>query len=375
MLTKKFILRIATLLLALLIVSEVAAVKINDKLTLNGYWGLEFEKMFEEKGKGDPNGSFDMDIFDLVFNLQLTNRIRFAADLTWEHGVATEDGWGNVAIEYAFPEVTIKEWFKIRAGKMFTPLGNYNEIHTAKPAMLTIKEPLSTNKAHKFGSDIGFAPRWGVGVAFLGNIYAGDISMDYVISATNGMPDDAEYYGEQPYEADDNNPKALSARFRIYPTYDLKIGVSLYTDWRNRYTFDEEEEEWSADEDDYLQLTSGLGELVWTIGNFTLESEVAVGRYHTQDKEKIDRVGFYVLGAYTFLDRLTPYFRYEHLDPNLDMDDDIGRQIVFGANLQVADPLILKLDYTRVFADDSNDRFSGGKNKYGELRAAIAVGF
>lgn len=375
MLSRKNILKLTVLILALFTAGQIGAVKINDKLSINGYWGLEFEKMFEEKGKGDPNGSFDMDIFDIVLNLQLTNRIRFAADLTWEHGAATEDGWGNVAMEYAFPEITITEWFKIRGGKMFTPFGNYNEIHTAKPAMLTIKEPLSTNKAHKFGSDIGFAPRWGAGVALLGNMQAGNISMDYILGFTNGHPDEAEYWEDPPYDTDDNKAKAINARFRIYPTYDLKIGVSLYTDWRNKYSFDEEEEEFVAEEDKYLQLTSGLGELVWTLGNFTLESEVAVGRYHTQDEETIDRVGFYVLGAYTFLDRLTPYVRYEHLDPNLDEEDDVGRQFIFGANLQVADPLVLKLDYSRVFADEYNDRFKGGKNKYGEIKAAVAVGF
>ena len=37
---------------------------------------------------------------------------------------------------------------KLRAGKMFTPFGIYNEIHTAKPSIIILKEPNPTNKMY-----------------------------------------------------------------------------------------------------------------------------------------------------------------------------------------------------------------------------------
>src|SRR6185503_9424416 len=43
----------------------------------------------------------------------------------------------------------------------------YNEIHTAKPLFLSVKEPVSTNKIEKMGSTIRFYPRWGAGLAVL----------------------------------------------------------------------------------------------------------------------------------------------------------------------------------------------------------------
>jgi hypothetical protein len=49
------------------------------KLTINGYSGFEFEKQIDEEGNGDPNGSFDADLFDLVLNFQVTDAIRFRA--------------------------------------------------------------------------------------------------------------------------------------------------------------------------------------------------------------------------------------------------------------------------------------------------------
>ena len=59
-------------------------------LTINGYASFEFEKMLSDEGRGDPNGSFDADLFDIVINVRPSKRMRVAADLTWEHGAATE---------------------------------------------------------------------------------------------------------------------------------------------------------------------------------------------------------------------------------------------------------------------------------------------
>src|SRR5215208_2046366 len=108
--------------------------QVTDFVRINGYTSVEFEKTLGEAGRGDHSGSFDADGFDLVLNFTPSHRLRVAADLTWEHGPATEDGRGNVAVEYAFPEYYASDLLKVRAGKMFTNFGIYNEIHTAKPA-------------------------------------------------------------------------------------------------------------------------------------------------------------------------------------------------------------------------------------------------
>lgn len=131
----------------------VAQIQIGRYLTINGYSSFEYEKLLGDEGKGDPNGSFDADLFDLVLNITPTDRLRIASDITFEHGAASEDNRGNVAVEYAFGEYTVMNALRFRASKMFTPFGIYNEIHTAKPAFLTVKEPLSTNKNHKFGME------------------------------------------------------------------------------------------------------------------------------------------------------------------------------------------------------------------------------
>ena len=146
--------------------------------------------------------------------------------MTWEHGAAAEDGRGNVAVEYAFAEYSLADWARFRAGKMFTPFGIYNEIHTAKPAFLSVKEPLATNKNNKLGSPMRFYPRWGAGVALLGNGVAPlGIAWDYVVALTNG-----EQESTNPFEEDDNKQKAIQGRVRAHLLDQLELGVSAYRD-------------------------------------------------------------------------------------------------------------------------------------------------
>ena len=183
-----------------------------NSMTVNGYTSFEIEKQIERAGSGDgdPNLSFDADLFDLVFNFQVTDRIRAAADMTWEHGVATEDNRGNVALEYGFVEHKFSDSFKIRVGKMFTPFGIFNEIHTAKPAFLSVKEAASTNKPERI-VDAGyrFFPRWGVGIAFQGDGVIGERSFDYDLFIANGRQE----YGN-PFEEDNNEDNGLAIEIK-----------------------------------------------------------------------------------------------------------------------------------------------------------------
>ena len=144
----------------------------SNKITINGYTSFEVEKQVDGQGKGggDPHLSFDADLFDLVVNFQVSDQVRAAADFTWEHGVASEDDRGNAALEYGFVEHTFSDLFKIRVGKMFTPFGIFNEIHTAKTAFLSVKEAASTNKPERIVEGaFRFFPRWGVGIALRGD--------------------------------------------------------------------------------------------------------------------------------------------------------------------------------------------------------------
>ena len=347
---------------AALLCAPPAQAQLSERITINGYSSLEFEKLLDDDGTGDPNGSLDADLFDLVLNITPAPRFRVAADLTWEHGTATEEAFGNVAIEYAFVEYDVKDWMKLRAGKMFTHFGIYNEIHTAKPAFLSVKEPLSTNKNEKFGSDLRFYPRWGSGLAVLGNGHAGRVDFDYVVQLTNGMQDNTN-----PFEEDDNAQKALGARVRVHPSRRVSLGASVYSDRLS------ERDDEGEDLGGRTRMLSYGAHATFTPGALGFEFEYVRGHLDTSTGPGMLRQGSTAMVYYRLRDRFTPYLRYEFLDPDDGIAEDQAHMFVYGVNVRVAQGLYVKADLNTVRSGEANQRFGG--TPFTEFKAAIAAGF
>ena len=51
---------------AVLLTAQESSAQLSDRIRINGYSSFEFEKSISPDGRGDPNGSFDADLFDLV---------------------------------------------------------------------------------------------------------------------------------------------------------------------------------------------------------------------------------------------------------------------------------------------------------------------
>ena len=330
-----------------------------DRLTINGYTSFEFEQQIESEreGNGDPNGSFDADLFDLVFNFQATDNIRAAADVSWEHGAASEDDRGNVALEYGFVEYTFSDFLKIRFGKMFTPFGVFNEIHTAKPAFLSVKEAAGVNKTERIvGAGYRFFPRWGTGIGFQGDATIMDKSVDYNILIANGEDEDAN-----PFEEDTNESKSVTARVRFSPLDTLRIGNSLYYEKTTEAGFND-------------LFSEGI-ELEYYHNHWRLLTEVAIGFKESDANGTIEQVGFYIQPSYQFDNGITPYLRLDYLDPDLDRSADHGFDIITGVNFQINQSFIIKLEHN-YFKGAKNSSLSGFSGRdYNEIKAAVVLGF
>ncbi len=347
--------------LAAALATAPAYAQLGDKVKINGYGSVEFEKLLGDEGRGDKNGSFDSDGLDLVFNFLPTHRVRVGMDLTWEHGAATENGFGNVAVEYGFIEYYGTDWLKGRAGKMFTPFGLYNEIHTAKPLFLAVKEPSSTDRTDRLGSPIRFFPRWASGLALVGQGQLSGKEVEYQVHLTNG-----ESLTTNPFEKDDNVAKAVGARARFHPTKELALGASFY-------------------DDKFVELTAagspGTGETkrlswsvdgVWETKRLGVELEYVSGRLAPSAAPSFWRFGFEAT-AWAKLGRVRPYARYEYHDPDQDKDDDDAQVLLGGLNVRVDDTLFLKAELDRFDSGLDNSRLKGVG--YTEFKASIAVGF
>jgi hypothetical protein len=342
---------------------QSGAIEMSERLHLNGYASVEFEKQLGTEGKGDPNGSFDVDLFDLVLNVDVSDRMRVAADLTWEHGTATEDDRGNVAVEYAFGEYTVYDWLRIRAGKMFVHFGIYNEMHTAKPAFLSVKEPRSTNKSDKFGSRDRFYPRWGAGLAMLGNGSIGDRDFDYVLQVLNG-----EQEKTNPFEEDDNKEKALCGRLRFSPADRMRVGFSLYRDTVDAW--DELAPEVKVGSSD---IFSAGNQLEYSFSRLGIELEYVWGSVGSAGAGDLTRWASSAMVFYRIRDTITPYVRYEFLDPDMDTSDDEANLWIYGCNFMLERGLFLKFELNSVRAGSANSYFEGAE--YEEIKAAAAISF
>jgi hypothetical protein len=338
-----------------------AQAQLGDKIKINGYGSLEFEKQLGDTGKGDPNGSFDSDGFDLVLNVLPSDRVRVAVDLTWEHGAATEVDRGNVAVEYAFAEFLVSDWFKVRGGKMFLPFGLYNEIHTAKPLFLSVKEPFSTDKTDKLGSPIRFFPRWGSGISVLGGGLVLGRDLDYVAQVTNG-----ESVFVNPFEEDDNTAKAVAARVRYHVLPSLALGVSLYHDRFTEPTEDGEPGDGRGTLASYGVTASWDGKLAGA------ELAYLWGSIDASGDSSLPRAGVEAM-VWANLGRFRPYLRYEWHDPNSDKADDVASLLIGGVNVRIEGNLFLKAELDRFVSDAGNPKLKGAD--FSEFKASLAYGF
>ncbi len=348
---------VAILVATAVITATSLEAQYTSKLTINGYSGFEVEKQLDEEGAGDPNGSFDADLFDLVLNFQVTDKIRVSSDLTWEHGAATEEDFGNVAVEYAFVEYAFSDLVKVRVGKMFIPFGIYNEIHTAKPAFLSVKEPASTNKTERIVEDaFRFYPRWGAGIAVHGDGLIGERGFSYDLFLSNG--DQSE---TNPFEEDNNGAKAFTGRFRFEPSESLEVGTSFYHD--------------TPDSEGVGSIVSSGLELRYQARAWKLWAELDFGWLDPEEGDRILQVGWYLQPSYEFDNGFTPYFRVERVDPSSDVSDDHGYDFIAGVNYEVSGGFMIKVEdnYFKGASASTLAQYPG--SGYNEIKAAVVLGF
>ena len=363
----------------------------SDKVTFNGYFNFEFEDRIagDEHWRSDEYQSFDSDMFDLVINVQATDRLRVAVDLSWEHGSQSEVDKGNIGYEYAFAEYTLYDSLKFRAGKMFTPFGIYNEIHTAKPSTIILKEPNPTNKMYFISSDTYeqtlLYPRWGTGIAMLGDTEIADMSLDYIVQVTNG---DLSYgVGANEYDKDDNDHKAISARVRLDITDNLQVGASFHHDTMTNYAKEYKSKTVTDTKGEVTQYVtkeySAIGkmdvdsqglQMILHLGDkFRFEAEYMRGTLDVDTMASFARSGYSLVPSYYITDNINLYFLYAQADPNHSKEDDGATNYAPGINIEVDDNMFIKTEIFTVDSEINNTLFEG--KSYSEFRAALAIGF
>lgn len=331
-------------------------------LSLDLYISFEVEKQIESEGNGDPNGSFDADQVDLVFNYT-RDKFRIAVDTVIEHGVASEEDRGNIELSFGFAEWTASPRLKLRAGKYLTPYGTHNELNSFKSGFLSVKLPAATNKPGDLvGQGFRFFPRRQVGLAMLGSLPVGDGtgSLDYDLVVGNGDQEDTN-----PYEEDNNSQKSLTGRLLWRPSLGLTVGTSGYLDTL-------------TDGSSKADLTSLALHAAYAGEQFQVWVEVD---YAELDHERIDRAdvdqlaGFAEVG-YTFANAWTPFLQLQYVSADSEERDESAVVWIPGLYYRFQKYAVVKVENAYFKGSRDNAEFADIPGRdYNELRAAVVLGF
>jgi len=189
---------------------------------------------FVEEGVGE---GFSMELrrFNVFLFAQVSQRVRFLAELEFEHG--TEE----IALETALVDFQIRPELVVRAGIILPPLGFFNQNHDS-PRWDFVERPLvSTGVIPATLSEVG----GGV----YGRIARGGMLFSYDAYLTNGLGDAVvgnelgrtsipAGKSEEQFGGDNNGSPAVSARVAARRRGLGEVGVSYYGGSYNIYRAD-----------------------------------------------------------------------------------------------------------------------------------------
>ncbi len=329
----------------------------NSSLKTYGYFDLEAEvNTRDAEGK---RWTFDQHHLNFLAIYTLDHRFRVFTELEWEHGVFQDSRTtrGRVYVARAFVEYYHSDALKLQAGKFLPPFGIYNEQHDATPTFLFTVLPISVYGTHRLAPGIQdrLFTKFITGLQVRGTLFYGRFQMDYSVYLGNGR-------GPLPDEQDNNANKGTGARIRILcPDERIKLGVSYYGE-KNGNAHN-------------LRVHTFGADAEVEMGNFLWQSELLLGRIQSLSVEGLPTghyhtaLGYYLQGAYSFWEKLTPFLRFDFFDRDRHETRDSHTDVVIGLNYSVSPQVYLKGE-AHIF----RYRFPGEKD-YELFVTSVAVAF
>ncbi len=203
---------------------------------------------FREDGVSE-GFSMEMRRFNIFLYSTIIPRVRFLAELEFEHGAE------EIALETAQVDFELNPAFVLRGGVLLVPIGAFNLNHDS-PKWEFVERPLvATQIIPSTLSDIGFG--------FNGKVFPGNFILTYDAYLVNGLGDgvilndagrtflqsgkNAERFGE-----DNNGSPAFTARAAMRRRNLGEVGVSFYRGYYNSYKIEGEQ----VDEKRALQIVA-----------------------------------------------------------------------------------------------------------------------
>ena len=367
------------------------------KAIVGGYVDIQFRSQQRgsiEAGDGRPGvtNNFDQQRFVPFFYADVTEHVKFAAELEIEHGIRESSANEiETGLEFAHIDYLVNEPVNIRAGILLLPIGKFNLLHDSPLNDLTDRPLVSQFIIPSTMSETG--------AGFYGTFYPGRTSkMDYELYVTTGPcgygsdgtplvnEADGTRNGRQRTckghdGADINNGKAVVGRLAYSPILGVEVAGSSY--YGNANQNGSNYNPLSITAIDWTLLRGPfelIGEAAWAyargnsrapIGN-TIPGGFAPGSLLTgiegnsgagTPPQRMN--GFYIQGNYHFMPEfltnlspkrfgpgstLTAVIRYDRVNTNLDNSNGTGgwgnlEQVSFGLNYRPIEDTVFKISY------------------------------
>jgi hypothetical protein len=286
------------------------------RMQLRGFADMRFHA----SNDGDVPSTFSVGQLDLFITSQLASDLNLVGEVVFE---ADDDNHYSVDVERLLLQFSPSDYLDIGIGRYHTGIGFYNNAYHHGAWFQTA---LGRPHLFEFEDDEGILPVHGVGITARGLVPSGRLGLHWIAEVGNGRR-----YGDA--EAvqvvqDADKYKAVNFGFFVRPESvpGLQAGLSVYHDKPS-----------SASGRVSQSITAA--HVVYQSGVFEQLNEVVILRDTPVDGGATSTS----TGVYTQLSRrfgrLSPYFRYEHLD--IAQDDPL-----FGAIESVSGPSLgLRYDF------------------------------
>ena len=203
------------------------------KATIGGYVDVMYNNLSRQNLDNPSRNSFGQQRLVPFIYADITDRIKFAAELEFERGgTNAAQGDGSMPIEFAQIDYLVNEAINLRAGILLMPVGKFNLLHDSplndlvdRPMVSRIVIPSTSFEA---------------GAGIYGSLYPTSQSkLDYEVYAVNGMSQTAgaitdvgvrSARGSVSRDRDDN--KAVVGRVAFSPMLGIEVagsGIMVHT--------------------------------------------------------------------------------------------------------------------------------------------------
>lgn len=371
------------------------------KAIVGGYFDIQYRShrngVLEGYSNGTTNG-FDQQRFVPFIYADITEHVKFAAELEIEHGIRAADA-NEISLEFAHMDYLINEPVNIRAGIVLIPIGKFNLLHDSPLNDLTDRPLVSQFVIPSTMSETG--------AGIYGTFYPGRTGkLDYEFYVTTG-PCGYESTGEprvseetgtknsrqRKCASDDgldiNNGKAVSGRVAFSPMLGVEVAGSSYYGNQSPFSYNPlsiTAVDWTLQKGPFELI----GEAAWayargnsraipgnTIGFAPGTLLTGVNTFNPLAAPPQRMQGFYLQGNYHFMPALltklspkrfgegstfTAVVRYDLVNLNMDnRAESEGQleQISFGLNYRPVEDAVFKVSYQympKAFNPNSGER-------------------